>query len=629
MLSPRGRATRPVQGTLDPTGFRPLTLNTEPPYAGPMGESDRDEQNLRELLALRTLELGILRELAGKLHASGSEEELLKTTLDLVLDKLPLDAGWIFIDYSGRGQLELAACRGVAKEFEQTARREGIGSCLCRDVFETGRLHYARNTLECPRLPALVQGNEPMTHACIPLKFDRGVLGVMNIANHPGRLFTPEELRFLETVGHQLCLAVDKERTVRAEHRKNSEARALVSLARAIGGSLEQDRVLSAVGEYARELLGADRCMIFVGDTPTSMHFAYLCGRSLDGLEARTTADLEAFETRALLQVLRERRTIAIADAEHDPRANAALARRWGIASAVIVPLLAHERLQGLLMVTRQKASTWTDDEMALADALAGQAAMSIETAKLYGEAQDSLLRLQQAQDGLMRNERLATAGTLAASLAHEVRNPLNSINLQLVLLSRRLGRLDASVRPALTELVETAQREIARLDGLVEEFLSLSTIDRLSLREASLDEVVREALALMGPLARQRGIEVVEEFSGTLPPLRLDREKIKQVLINLIRNAVEAMSGGGTLTVSMDSADGCAIVRVADTGGGIEPGLDVFDFFMTTKRGGTGLGLPIAKRIVEAHGGTLGYESVRGEGATFAITLRAAPEEV
>jgi two-component system sensor histidine kinase HydH len=226
----------------------------------------------------------------------------------------------------------------------------------------------------------------------------------------------------------------------------------------------------------------------------------------------------------------------------------------------------------------------------------------------------------------MMRNERLAAVGTLASSLAHEVRNPLNSINLQLVLLSRRLERLEPSHRAEMEALIDSAKKEIARLNGLVEEFLSLSTLDRISLSEAFPREVVQEALELMAPVAHQRGITVGSVHEGPSSPMRLDAEKMKQVLINLIRNALEAMTEGGKLTVTTRATEDAYLIEVADTGVGIEPGKEVFDFFVTTKKGGTGLGLPIAKRIVEAHGGTLSYRSQPGHGTTFSISLGDEP---
>ncbi len=585
----------------------------------------RETREQGEQLAKRNVELEALREFAVRVQTPlAADHEILEEALDLVLQKLGLDAGWIFWGEKGKGEMELAAARGVAEEFICRAREEGIGPCLCQDVFKTGRLQYARNTLECPRLPELVRGNDPMTHACIPLKFERDVLGVMNIANRPGQIFTPEELHFMETLGRQVCLAVDKARSIRSESRRDAEARALASLTRAIGGSLDQHRVLAAVGDYGRELLEADRCLILLGDDPERLRFAYLSGAKMDVLEEGGEVDLKALGSRAFLAALSQRQVMVIEDALDDARANPELARRLDLRSVVIVPLMAHERLEGILVAARSRPSSWRPDEVELAHALAGHAALAIENARLYREAQEAFLRLQHAQYNMMRAERMAAVGTLAASLAHEVRNPLNSINLQLVLLSRRVARAEPSLQTEVEKLLESARKEIARLDTLVNEFLSLSTIDNLSLAAASPGEVLREIIDLMAPVARERGIDVTDEIEASLPPIRMDREKMKQVLINLVRNALEAMPESGTLALFARNENGAVVFGVGDTGVGIEPGIDIFNFFTTTKRGGTGLGLPIARRIVEAHGGTLAYTSEPGRGTVFSVILPA-----
>lgn len=578
-----------------------------------------------ELLARRNVELEALGELAARLQNLGREEEMLQAALDLVLDRLGLKSGWIFWGEKSRGQLELAACSGVADEFVQRARTSGVGPCLCEDVFATGKLRFARNTTDCPRMPEIVSGPAPIPHACIPLKFERGIHGVMNIASRPGQIFSPEELHFLEIVGHQVCLAVDKARTMRAEMRRNAVARALTDLARSIGGSLDLERVLAAIGDYARELLAADRCSIFLGDGSGPLRLAYLSGPPMDGLTPGAPADFEALGSRAFPEALRRRHALVVEDALKDPRGNPDLARRWGIGSAILVPLLAHDRMEGVLQADRSAPSLWSRDEVELADALGRQAAVAIENAGLYREAREAVLRLQQAQYGMMKAERLAAVGTLASSLAHEVRNPLNSISLQLVLLSRRVARLGDAADPEIASLIENARREIDRLDGLVGEFLSLSTIDRIRLAEHDLRDLVRDILGLLVPVAQQKGVSLAEGVTEPVPRILLDREKIKQVLINLVRNAIEATPEGGSITVSTRLSGDSLVIDVTDTGVGIEPGLDVFDFFTTTKRGGTGLGLPIARRIVEAHGGHLTFESEPGVGTTFFVTFKTA----
>lgn len=580
-----------------------------------------------EMLARRNVEMEALHEVARRLQGLDREEEMVQAALDVVLEKLGLGAGWIFWGQQEHGRLELAACRGLDDAFVRRARADGVGSCLCQDVFETGTFMVARNTTECPRMPDLVSGRERLIHACIPLKFARGTLGVLNVANRPGQAFTPEELSFLETVGTQICMAVDKARTAREEMRRLAESRALTWLAHGIVTSLDQGEILAAVGDYGKALLEVDRCAIFLGDGTGPLVFAHLSGPEMQGVERGREMDLDVVGSRAFPEALLTRRSVVIDDAAADPRSNSELARRWGIGSAILVPLLAHDQPRGVLLVTRDRASSWSRDEIDLAAALGGHAAVAIENARLYHDARDALLRLQQAQYGMMRNERLAAIGTLAASLAHEVRNPLNSINLQLVLLSRRMQRLEEPARSEVARIVETAGREIERLDELVEEFLSLSTIDRLQRSEADATALVRDVMDLMTPTARIRGIAISEEIDGGLPRLRLDREKMKQVLINLVRNAIEAMPEGGTLTIGARAGSGSVELRVADTGVGIEPGLDIFDFFTTTKRGGTGLGLPIARRIVEAHGGALTYTSDLGRGTTFRITLKVDGE--
>jgi len=578
-----------------------------------------------ELLAHRNLELETLREISSEIQEHASEERILQAVVERLVEKLGLEAGWIFWGEERHGRLELAASSGLPDSFVQGARAGGIDPCLCLDVFRSGRLQVARNTNECPRLPDLLGPSGPRAHACIPLKFDRGVLGVLNVANRPGASFSRQELEFLETVGTQACLAVDKLRTGRAEARRNAEARALASLAEAIGGSLDPEKVLAAIADDIRLLLGFDRCAIFLGDDTENLSLAHLSGPPFEGLALGAKVDQESLGSRAFPEVLRERRPVVIADAAADPRSNPDLARRWNVGSAILVPLLAQGRVSGVLHASRARSARIGPDEVALAAALAAQAAVALESARAYREAREALVRLQEAQEGMVRAERLAAVGTLASSLAHEVRNPLNSISLTLVLLTRRLARIDG-VDPSLGTMVEDVRREVERLDALVGEFLSLATLDRLQRQESDARAMVREALALVTPLAEAQGIEVRHESRGDLPLLSFDRRKMSQVLLNLLRNAIDAMPHGGTLTVAAQAREDEVVIDVTDTGVGIEPGLDVFNFFTSTKHGGTGLGLPISRGIVEAHGGRLAYDSVPGRGTTFRVCLPIPP---
>jgi signal transduction histidine kinase len=218
--------------------------------------------------------------------------------------------------------------------------------------------------------------------------------------------------------------------------------------------------------------------------------------------------------------------------------------------------------------------------------------------------------------------ERLAAVGTLAAGLAHEVRNPLNSATLQLQVLRRRLERGQTGPE-ALLPVVEVVHDEIRRLDRLVTDFLAFARPHPLALKPTALHELVASVAHQIEHEARAAGIKVeLREDPGT-GMLEADPERLRQVLINLMRNALEAMGNEGTLKVSTRHADaeGYVAVLIEDTGPGIPEDAPIFDAFYTTKGSGTGLGLAIVHRIVQEHGGTIQFESRPG-GTSFTVRL-------
>jgi signal transduction histidine kinase len=310
-------------------------------------------------------------------------------------------------------------------------------------------------------------------------------------------------------------------------------------------------------------------------------------------------------------------------DFAKDPRVNNDLARRWGIASAILAPLVARERTLGLMVVARQSPRPWASGQLEVAESLAAQASIAIENARLYEDARRAVEDLQTAQDRLLQNQKMAVLGTFASGLAHEVRNPLNSMGLQLSILERRVRKLDPAVSGELLELANVIRSEISRLEQLVSDFLLFSRTNRLRHAAGSLDDLVDEVVRLLQPEALEAGVALRRERagSGTIPPLPLDPDRMKQVVINLVRNALEAVPRGGHVLVETGLAQGGARLLVRDDGPGLPPGLDVFQLFVTTKAKGTGLGLSIAQQIVAEHGGQISAEST-GNGAAFTIVL-------
>ncbi|HET8647922.1 MAG TPA: GAF domain-containing protein, partial [Vicinamibacteria bacterium] len=335
------------------------------------------------------------------------------------------------------------------EDYLEEVRRDGLGECLCPEVFWTGHRMQARNTLQCPRMPHIVPGlSAPVAHACVPLKFEGSTKGVLNVAARPGATFSEEELRFLETLGHQVSLAVERARHRQAERRRDQEARAMASITRAIGGSLDVASVLRAVGETGRRILQADRAQIMLGSEPGNVHVAHVSGLPHPDLEEGQTLDLADAGAKLQVKALTERTAFAIDDWTRDPRVNHELARRWEAQSGIIVPLLAGERVLGLLILTRVTPSRWPAEQLDVAEALAAQAAVALENARLYEEARKAYRELKEAQQQIIRSEKMAVLGTFASGLAHEVRNPLNSIGLQLSVLERKIARMAPQLAP-------------------------------------------------------------------------------------------------------------------------------------------------------------------------------------
>jgi signal transduction histidine kinase len=226
------------------------------------------------------------------------------------------------------------------------------------------------------------------------------------------------------------------------------------------------------------------------------------------------------------------------------------------------------------------------------------------------------------------RAERLAALGMLAAGLAHEVRNPLNSATLQLQLLERRLdkGKLDAE---AVVSTLRVVKAEILRLDRLVTDFLEFAHPAPGRRRPTDLVALAKDVVDSMKVEARSSGVELTTKFAPGLDLVRLEATRVRQVLLNLLKNSLDALAGsGGTITLRIEVPPHSTDVRleVEDNGPGFATEAPVFDAFYTTKAHGTGLGLSIVHRIVSEHGGKVDCRSVPGS-TCFSISLPLANE--
>ena len=259
-------------------------------------------------------------------------------------------------------------------------------------------------------------------------------------------------------------------------------------------------------------------------------------------------------------------------------------------------------------------------------DAVPGPRSATAATGERVGHAiiLRDITESRRTEQQTIESERLNALTLLAAGVAHEIGNPLNSLNIHLQLIEREARKLDGAKGTELQESVDVARAEINRLDSIISQFLRAIRPTRPQLRPENINTIVEEAVRFFALEIKDRDIVVEQELRSDLPLLELDRDQMKQAFYNVIKNSFEAMKSRGILRIRTDLDESHVIVRFTDTGGGIsaENLSRVFEPYFTTKTSGTGLGLLIVRRIVREHGGELSIESSEGQGLTLTIRL-------
>jgi signal transduction histidine kinase len=251
--------------------------------------------------------------------------------------------------------------------------------------------------------------------------------------------------------------------------------------------------------------------------------------------------------------------------------------------------------------------------------------ASSDEIGQLAAAFERMVAAVARAQALALSNERLAAIGKMAAHVTHEIRNPLSSIGLNLEMLEEEIEGASADERRA---LVSAIKREVERLEHLSEEYLRVARLPSPRMEADDVAAAVREIVAFARPEIERAGCTAELHVADAVPPALFDESQLRQALLNLLRNAREAMPKGGAIDVRIEGEGMSVVIRVDDRGGGIpeEIRARVFDPFFSTKGEGTGLGLAITRHIVEAHGGTITCDARDGGGTSFRVALPIAP---
>ena len=416
------------------------------------------------------------------------------------------------------------------------------------------------------------------------------------------------------------------------EHRQE-ELSSLYEVSQEIVSILELDELLESILDRAIVLVGAERGFLVLHDSRNAPdEFRVAVARQF----SRGDVDDAQIEVShgLMRRVLSTREPVVTTNAQEDPRfqtSNSVVT--YQIRSVLATPMLAKEDLIGAIYVdTRLSSRLFRRADLALLSAMANQAAIAVQMARLYQdlyarnlELQVTLQELQNTQDELTRAERLSLVGRMAASIIHDLKNPMTAIKGYASILGRQ--NLDPVIRERYSK---TIGRAVDRFVEMTQEILDYTRGGwELSLTTVQVDAFVRDLCSFLKPAFEDKdlALKCQVDYQGAL---RIDETKLRRSLYNIASNAIDAMEPGGVLTIAVSRAGTDIQFSLSDTGPGIPAQIreSLFEPFVTCgKPSGTGLGLAIAKKAIEDHGGTITVESDPGCGATFVVRLPLKPQ--
>ncbi len=460
----------------------------------------------------------------------------------------------------------------------------------------------------------------------VPLQFQRDAIGAFMLGGKSLAQPSEADLDNLTQITSQMATAIEHARLFAAERQRSQHIVAISDACREIAASLDLKRTLKLVMDKAVETLPMDAGALFQFDAATQAYQVAVSHNLSPDHVARITF---AFEEGVPGWVVKHRQPLIIPDASRDKRVHPYVVED-GVRAVLAAPLIAHERVLGVLnLYCKIQTNAFDDEAMGLAEVFAAQAAVALENARLVDElrraaaelearVEQRTRQLRETQAQVIRAEKLAVVGRLAASVAHEVNNPLQAIALQLQLIG------DEGLTGTASRRLAIVREELDRIAGIVQRLLDFQRPTLGERKPHQLSALLDDVLALSNKQLQQHGITVVREEGTDLAPILVAGNRLKQVLLNLILNAIEAMPDGGRLRIRSWQVNGMVAVTFSDTGSGMASEVmeHLFEPFFSTKTNGTGLGLAVSHEIVTQHGGSLEAGNGPDGGAIFTIKL-------
>lgn len=557
----------------------------------------------------RVRELSLLSEIGRIASGTLQREVLLSESLGHVRGSLSFETGIAWL--AGEDGLEEVAVQSDASLPSSNVSRELLAR-LAESAREAGT----------PICGSRQEAGVSVFACAIPLLAGAEVGGILGLARRQ-RSVSDAELRTLGAAAPELGVALQNAQLFDEARGRVEELRLLLDVGRAITGSLDLDQILESSAASLARLVDGSNAFILLLDPATRELRGAACSSAVwrEQFRAmRIDLDEEAMASRCV----RIRAPVIVPDVAASEFANSPRVKLFQEKSFLAVPLLVRGEPIGCVVVDDvRRPRRWTAPEIERTTLIAHQLAVAVANARLYEDLKRSYGELARTQEELVKRERLAALGELSAVVAHEVRNPLGVI-------FNSLGSIRKLLRPTgdAAMLLEIVEEEADRLDRIVRDLLDFARPHEPALDRESFPDLLRDTIGAVDRGRVPAGVEVVTELPPDLPLVRIDERMIRQALLNLVINGMQSMPRGGTLRVrgqvEMTGPRRWLRIEVADEGTGIPPELAtrIFQPFFTTKAAGTGLGLAVVKRFIEAHRGTIQFTSRQGAGTTFTVRL-------
>ncbi|GEM_PF-1186667 len=558
--------------------------------------ADRQLQRVFQVTRRNEERLWALNQISYILSQSLELESILRSAAENIKQFMGLDAVLIFLLDEQSSDLKLTADIGVSSEYLDSVRTPKADQGLAGRVIRSGEIQFVENTIQNPGSITQADAREGIcAEVIVPLKAKGVILGTLVGAMRSSRQFETEELDLLSTIGSQIGMAIE-----------NASCYLRVQVA--------AEQALASEHRY-REIFENAHDAIWVHDLEGNIIAANKAAPALTGysVEEAKNMNVKSFLTEESLALAGQIRQHLFTGEKVEQPYEQRIIRRDG--TQAIVKLATSIVTEDGKIVGFQNIARDVTREIEMQDQL--------RTA--YSELSESHRRLKESQEQLIQAEKLTSLGQLAASIAHEVNNPLSGILTYNQLLAKKIKSDSVEKEVALSYLAKM-EAELVRSTKLIRNLLDFARQSPPAFRQVNLNDIVNRAYELTAHSAQLQHVESTKELDPSLPQFMADFDQLQQVCTNLILNAIQAMPKGGKLTISTATSDGQIKLAVKDTGVGISPEnmSKLFTPFFTTKREvkGVGLGLAVSYGIVQRHHGHIEVQSKEGEGTTFTIYL-------